>query len=146
MLRRILGWLSSTSSDKVDSNETQPRRQDDRDSDKGLLTSEYESNAGIETDEDSDELDDAYDDSLPTPFGEESDWDEYGDEIASAVAFASWQEAATGEEDWEEDDEGLAAELEEFQGSVDRWEDWAAVDEIEDDESYQWSESEEEEY
>ena len=146
MLRRILGWLSSASSDKTDSKETQSRPQDDRHLDKDHLTSAHESDASGETDGDSDEFDDAYDDSFPTPFGEESDWDEYGDEIASAVAFASWQEAATGEEDWEEDDEGLAAELEEFQGSVDRWEDWAAVDEIEDDESYQWSESEEEEY
>lgn len=146
MLRRILSWLSSTSSDKVGSEDTQPRPQGDHDLDKGLLTSEYESDASIETDEDSDEFDDAHDASYPTPYGEENDWDEYGDEVASAVAFASWQEAAAGNGDWEEDDEGLAAELEEVQGSVDRWEDWAAVDEIEDDESYQWSESEEEEY
>ena len=146
MLRRIFSWLSSTSADKVDPKDTQPRPQDDHDLDKGLLTSEYVPDVNSEIDEDSDEFDDAHDASYPTPYGEESDWDEYDDEIASALAFASWQEAAAGEGDWEEEDEGLAAELEEVQGSVDRWEDWAAVDEIEDDESYQWSESEEEEY
>lgn len=145
MLRRILGWLSSTSSDKGDSKDTQPRSQEDHDLDKGLLTSEYVPDVSGKTAEDSDEFDDMHHAPFPTPYGEESDWDEYGDEIASAVAFATWQEAADSEGDWE-DDEELATEFEEVQGSVDRWEDWAAVDDIEDDESYQWSESEEEEY
>ena len=145
MLRRIFNWLSSTSADKVYPEDTQSRPQDEHDLDKGHLKSENESDTSGETDEGSDEFEDAHDVSFPIPCGAESDWDEYGDEIASAVAFATWQEAADSEGDWE-DDEGLATEFEEVQGSVDRWEDWAAVDEIEDDESYQWSESEEEEY
>ncbi len=41
---------------------------------------------------------------------EENDWDEYADEIASAVAFASWQEASAPQFDWDKDDAEVAAE------------------------------------
>ncbi len=111
----------------------------------GAQTSAPDAIAGLESDENSDEVDADFAASFSDPDGEENDWDEYGDEIASARAFNSWQNSASSEEYWDEDEETLAAEREEAQGSVDRWEDWAAVDEIEDDESYQWSESEEDE-
>lgn len=71
----------------------------------------------------------------------ENDWDEYEDEIASAVAFASWQESSANGWDWGEDEAETAAELGEAHGPVEHQEGWAAVDEAEDDDdaSYQWS-------
>ncbi len=66
-------------------------------------------------------------------YPEDSDWDEYSDEIASAVAFASWQEASANAWEWDEDDAEVAAERGEAQGFGENWEDWAAVDELEDD-------------
>ena len=93
-----------------------------------------------------DEEEEADTDEYAFGFGEESDWDEYGDEIAGAMGFASWQEEPIGSRDWDEDEADLAAGMEDPPVYIDRWEDWAAVDEIEDDASYQWSEDEEEEY
>lgn len=74
---------------------------------------------------------------------EESDWDEYADEIASAVAFASWQEASANMRD--EDDVEVAAELQEGHGSDESWEDWVAVDEIEYDATCHLSKDKDEE-
>ncbi|MDE2816125.1 MAG: hypothetical protein OXM03_09190 [Chloroflexota bacterium] len=79
-------------------------------------------------------------------YEEENDWDEYEDEIGSAIAFASHQETSADERDWDEEQAEMERWHLEAQESSERWQDWAAVDEIEDDESYQWSEDEEEEY
>lgn len=42
--------------------------------------------------------------------GEECDWDEYQDEIASAAAFASLSESEINRRDWEPDD-GAKAQI-----------------------------------
>lgn len=70
---------------------------------------------------------------------EENDWDEYPDEIASAVAFASWQQASESRLKWDEEDAEVAVEQGEVLGFGENWEDWAAVDELEDDVTYHWS-------
>ncbi|MYB76034.1 MAG: hypothetical protein F4X83_02855 [Chloroflexi bacterium] len=75
---------------------------------------------------------------------EENDWDEYADEIASAVAFASWQQTPEPQFDWDKDDTEVAAERGEVRGFGEDWEDWAAVDELEDDVTYHWSKDKDE--
>lgn len=77
-------------------------------------------------------------------YPEESDWDECTDEIASAVAFASWQQASESKLEWDEDDAEVAAERGEVLGFGENWEDWVAVDELEDDVTYHWSKDKDE--
>ncbi len=141
MLLRFLNRLFSSSNDSVDLRQSQARPRDGQVLDDSAWPGEQDDLEGLWNDE---EEDDAGENVLG--FGEESDWDEYGDEIASAAAFASWQEEPGNSRDWDEDEADLAAEVEEPHLYADRWEDWAAVDEVEDDASYQWSEDEEEEY
>ena len=141
MLLRFLNRLFSPSNDSVDLPQSQSRPRDSQVFDEGAWPGEQDELGGSWDDE---EEEDAGENVLG--FEEESDWDEYGDEIASAAAFASWQEGPESSRDWDEDEADAAAGVEESHGYADRWEDWAAVDDGEDDASYQWSEDDEEEY
>ncbi|MCY4436431.1 MAG: hypothetical protein OXE05_03760 [Chloroflexi bacterium] len=142
MLLKFLNWLFSTSNDSVVLQQSQSRPQDSQVIDDSTWSGVQDGNWGTWDDDQEEEDTDEY------VFGYEieSDWDEYGDEIAGAVAFASWQEKPKSGRDWDEDEADLAAGAEDSHEYVERWEDWAAVDEVEDDESYQWSEEEVEEY
>lgn len=75
---------------------------------------------------------------------EENDWDEYEDEVASAVAFASWQQASELQLDWDEDDAEVAAEREKVHGHGENWEDRATDDEPADDVTYHWGKGKDE--
>ena len=141
MLLRFLNRLFSPSTGSVALRQSQARPRDSQVFDESAWSAEQNGLGGSWDDE---EEEDAGEHALGS--GEESDWDEYGDEIASAAAFAAWQEEPESSGDWDEDEADLAAEVEESHGYADRWEDWAAVDEIEDDASYQWGEDVEEEY
>ena len=141
MLLRFLNRLFSSSNDSVAWRQSQSRPRDGQVLDESAWPAEQDDLEGLWDEE---EEDDAGEHALG--FGEESDWDEYGDEIASAAAFASWQEEPGNSRVWDEDEADAAAGVEESHGYADRWEDWAAVDEAEDDASYQWGEDEEEEY
>ncbi len=68
----------------------------------------------------------------------ECDWDEYADELASAVAFASWQQASEAQLDWDGDGAKGAVERGELLGFGENWEDSAADDELENDVTYHW--------
>ena len=76
-------------------------------------------------------------------FAGEHDWDEYDDEIASARAFAAWQEASASEGHWGTDEANCEPERLDVKVYGETREDWSAVDEVEDDVAYQWSEEEE---
>ena len=141
MLLRFFNRLFSPPADSVALRQSQARPRDGQIFDKGAWPAEQN---GLGSSWDDEEEEDSGEHALGS--GEESDWDEYGDEIASAVAFASWQEESESSRDWDEDEADAAAGLEESHGYADRWEDWAAVDEVEDDASYQWGEDDEEEY
>ncbi len=120
MLRGISSWFSSTCTDRADRWKTHPSSNYSENMDKALRTAQTEARR-----------DSGGEDAAAYP--EDSDWDEYSDEIACAVAFASWQEASANAWDWDEDDAEVAAERGEMQGFGENWEDWAAVDELEDD-------------
>ena len=131
MLRRLFGWLFSTSAEKADVQDTRPRQRDDESRDENPWAADQEALADSWADEDAD-LDE-----------EEDDWDEYDDEIASAVAFASWQDASAPQWDWGEYVADTVVELEEAYGET--WEDWVGLDERENDPQYNgWSIEEEE--
>lgn len=133
MLRRLFGWLFSTSAERADVQDTRPRQRDYESRDENPWAADQEALADSWADEDAD-LDE-----------EEDDWDEYEDEIASAVAFASWQDEALSGWDWNANEAHSETELSEAHELGERWQDWAAVDEFEDDASYGWGEEEEEE-
>ena len=134
MLRRLIGVLFSASAEQVDSQDTRPRHRDDERHDENPRPADQEALADSLDEEDAD-LDE-----------DENDWDEYDDEVASAAAFASWQDASAPQRDWDEDEAAMAAEIQEAHDeAAERWEDWAAVDELEDEASYQWGQEEEQE-
>ena len=133
MLRRLFGWLFSTPAEKADVQDTRPRQRDNESRDENPWAADQEALADSWADEDAD-LDE-----------EEDDWDEYDDEIASAVAFASWQDEALNGWDWNANDAHPATELSEAHELGECLQDWAAVDEFENDASYVWGEEEEEE-
>lgn len=119
----------------MDGNEWQDNRrsQSNRSEDKKRMTV-GEGQLGSEQDESSAET------------AEVCDWDEYDDEIASAVAFASWQQASESRLKWDEEDAEVAVERGEVLGFGENWEDWAAVDELEDEVTYHWSNGKDEEH
>ena len=124
MLDTLIGRLFSTSSEKAAMQDTRPRQRDSEIRDENPQAADQEALADSLSEEDAD------------PRADENDWYEYDDEIASAVAFAAHcdEEAA------------VAADQQESDHATERWEDWAAVAELEDDASYQWGQEEEEEY
>ena len=133
MLRRILGRLSFVPFVKGHAQEYCPGSLNGEIQDKSTPNAEHGA------------LEDAGANDVADEGGGENDWDEYEDEIAGAVAFAAWQDASTHEWVWEEEGAEIGAELLEVHGSGEQWEDWAAVDELEDDASYHWDEEEGEE-
>ena len=134
MLRKLIGPHFSASAEQSDAQDSRPRQRDDASRDENAWSAGQEAQADSWANEDA------------GPDEDENDWDEYDDEIASAAAFSAWQDASVPQRVWNEDEAALAAELQEAHDDAERWEDWAAVDDIEDDASYEWGQEEEEEY
>ena len=124
MVRSIVGRLLPIPFAEADVRDTRPRQRDGESRDEKPRVANPEALPNSWADENAD-LDE-----------EVGDWDEYGDEIASAVAFAAWQEASAHTWDWDEDDASVEAERGEAPEFGQNREDWAADDVLEDYASY----------